>query len=79
MVRQAHHPEPSRRVNLKLQYSMTKTFTTVVSHRFANIGLSVMMPLGTTVDKSFVWNFEFGSLGFILNLVFGAWNFHDFY
>ena len=24
MVRQAHHPELSRRVNLKLQYSMTK-------------------------------------------------------
>jgi len=26
MVRQAHHPEPGRRVNLKYQYSMTKTF-----------------------------------------------------
>jgi len=25
MVRQAHHPEPSRRVNLKFQSSMTKT------------------------------------------------------
>jgi hypothetical protein len=25
MVRQAHHPEPGRRVNLKLQYPMTKT------------------------------------------------------
>jgi hypothetical protein len=24
MARQAHHPEPSRRVNLKFQYSMTK-------------------------------------------------------
>jgi hypothetical protein len=45
---------------------MTKTFTTVVSHRFANPGLPVMMPLGTTVvEGSFVWNFEFGSLGFV--------------
>ena len=25
MVRQAHHPEPSRRVNLKFEKSMTKT------------------------------------------------------
>ena len=25
MVRQAHHPEQSRRVNLKFQYPMTKT------------------------------------------------------
>ena len=24
MVRQAHHPEPSRRVNLKYQFPMTK-------------------------------------------------------
>jgi hypothetical protein len=39
---------------------MTKTFTTVDSYRFANPGLLVAMPLGTTVDGSFVWNFEFG-------------------
>jgi hypothetical protein len=26
MVRQAHHPEQRRRVNLKFQYSMTETF-----------------------------------------------------
>jgi len=25
MVRQAHHPEQSRRINLKLQYPITKT------------------------------------------------------
>ncbi len=25
MVRQAHHPEPSRRVNLKSQYPITET------------------------------------------------------
>jgi hypothetical protein len=52
---------------------MTKTVTTVVSHRFANPGLPVMMPLGNNVEGSFVWpatssvesNFEFGLLGFI--------------
>jgi hypothetical protein len=41
---------------------MTKTFTPVVSHRFANPCLPMMMPLGTTVDGSFVWDFEFESL-----------------
>ncbi len=34
---------------------MTKTFTTVNSYRFANPGLPEAMPLGTTVDGSFVW------------------------
>jgi hypothetical protein len=58
---------------------MTKTFTDVVSHRFANLGLPVMIPLSKTVDGSFVWNFEFGSLRFIWDLVFGAWNFHNFH
>ena len=46
-------------INLKFQYSMTKTFTTVVL-----IDLPMMMPLSTTVDGSF-WNFEFRSLGFV--------------
>jgi hypothetical protein len=72
MVRQAHHPEPSRRVNLKFQYSMTKTFPTVVSHRFANPGLPVMMPLGTTVDESFVWSAA-GGLVIGICLRFGFW------
>jgi len=44
---------------------MTKTFTAVVLHRFTNSGLPVMMPLRTTAEGSFVWDFEFGSLGFI--------------
>jgi hypothetical protein len=44
---------------------MTKTFTTFDSHRFANPDLLVMIPLGTIVDGSFVWNFEFGLLGFV--------------
>ncbi len=65
MVRQAHHPEPSRRVNLKFQFPMIKTFTVLVSHHFANPDPPVMMLVGTTVDGSFVWNFEFGSLEFV--------------
>jgi hypothetical protein len=44
---------------------MTKTFTKVVSHRFANPVLPVMLQLGRTVNGVFVWNFEFGSLGFV--------------
>ena len=52
-------------INLKFQYSMTKTFTAVDSHRLPNPGLPVMMPLGITVKGLFVWNFEFESLGFV--------------
>jgi hypothetical protein len=44
---------------------MTKTFTIVVSHRFANPVLPVMIPLGKTVNRLPFWNFEFGSLGFV--------------
>ena len=58
---------------------MTKTFTTLVSCRFAKPALSVMIQLGTAVDILFVWDFEFGSLRFGCNLIFGAWNFHDFH
>jgi hypothetical protein len=36
------------------------------------------VPIKTTDDESFVSNFEFGSLGFVCNLVFGAWNFPGF-
>ena len=28
-------------------------------------GLSLLIAMGTTVDGIFVWNFEFGSLGFV--------------
>ena len=64
-------------INLKFQYPMIKTFTVLVSHYITNPDPPVMMLLGTTVDGSFVLNFEFKSLGFIWDLVFGAWNFHD--
>jgi hypothetical protein len=33
--------------------------------------------VGHNLDGSFVSNFEFGSLEFIWELAFGAWNFHD--
>jgi len=58
---------------------MSKTFTTVVSHRFANHSLPVMMLWGATVNGALVWNFGFRSLGFVCYLGFGAWNFHDFH
>ena len=56
---------------------MTKTFVIVESHRFSNLGQVVMMPLGTTVERSVIWNFEFWLLVFVWDLVLGAWNFHD--
>jgi hypothetical protein len=34
----------------KYQYSMTKTFTAVVSHRFVNPSMPAVTQLGTTVD-----------------------------
>ena len=58
---------------------MTKTLTAVDSYRIANPGLPETVLLSKTVDGSFVWNFEFGLLGFVCGLVFGAWNLSDFH
>ncbi len=44
---------------------MTQTNTSVVSNRFANPSLQLMMLLDINVDRSFVLNFEFGVLGFV--------------
>jgi hypothetical protein len=44
---------------------MIKTFTILVSYYLANPGPPVMMLMGTNVNKPCVWNFEFGSLGFV--------------
>jgi hypothetical protein len=44
---------------------MTKTFSAVGPYRFAKLAVPVIMPFGTNVDRSFVWNFEFGLLGFV--------------
>jgi len=57
---------------------MTKTFTTIAKHRFLNPVEHLVGPLGTLLDGSFVWNFEFGSLEIIWDLFIGAWNFHKF-
>ena len=59
-------------INLKSQYSMSKTFPSIVSHCFVNPGQPLMMPLGLTTSGTFVWNFEFGSLCFVCVLGFGA-------
>jgi hypothetical protein len=32
-----------------------------------------MMPFGTNAGGAYVWNFEFGSLGFVWSLVLGIW------
>jgi len=53
---------------------MAKTFSTVVLPRYTNPDLPVMMPFGIIKEGLVVWNFEFGSLAFIWNLIFGAWN-----
>jgi hypothetical protein len=45
----------------------------------ANPVLPEMIVLVTIEDGSFVWYFEFGSLGFVWDLVFGAWNFKVLY
>jgi len=49
---------------------MTKTPTMGELH-----GFSTLVTSGTMVNGSFVWNFEFGALGFVWNLDFDVWNF----
>jgi len=57
---------------------MTKTFTTIAALRMLKPGAIGMTPLDAMAGGSFVWVFEFGSLGFGWDLVIGAWNFHNF-
>jgi hypothetical protein len=47
------------------KYPMTKTGTAVGPNCFAKLALPSILPFGPNVDRSFVWNFEFGSLGFV--------------
>ena len=49
----------------KNQNSMTETFAKIEARRDDKSAEPGMMPLGAMVDGSFVWIFEFGSLGFI--------------
>jgi len=46
-------------INLKLQKSMTKTFSIIVSYRLANPGLSTMMLRCKIVKWVHVWIFVF--------------------
>jgi hypothetical protein len=57
---------------------MTKTFARIAARRDGKSGEPGMMPLRAMTGGSFVWIFEFGSLEFVWDLVFGAWNFHGF-
>jgi hypothetical protein len=62
-------------INLNCQYSMTQTFATRVVPHYGHTGELGMRPLDAPVNGFFVCDFEFGSLGFVWDLVFGAWNF----
>jgi hypothetical protein len=53
---------------------MIKTYTATDQYRFCKLALPVMMPFPTNVDRSFVWNFEFESLGFVWSLSFEIWD-----
>jgi hypothetical protein len=56
---------------------VTKTFAKIAARHDVKSGEPGMMPADTMADGSFVWIFEFGLLGFVWDLVFGAWNFHN--
>ena len=56
---------------------MTKIITAVVLYRsgcHASPGSVISDWIRERDDGCAVWNLEFGSLGFICNLAFGAWN-----
>jgi len=57
---------------------MTKTFAKIAARRDVKSGEPGIMPLDEMAGGYFVWIFEFGSLGFVWDLIFGAWNFHAF-
>ena len=75
LFRYNRHVEPTigRGILKRLNNTMIKTFTPVVSHRLEKPNLPVMMPMGTTLNGSSFWpatssvvsNFEFGSLRFV--------------
>jgi hypothetical protein len=52
-------------INLKYQYSMTKTSTTIGSYHCANPDWQAMLILDKSGDGSIACNFEFGSLEFV--------------
>jgi hypothetical protein len=52
-------------INLKFQYSMSKTLLSFASQPFTSPGQRANMPVGLTTTGAGVWDFEFDSLGFI--------------
>jgi len=57
---------------------MTITFNSVVSNRFKLPALKVTNPFARNGRLSLVWNFKFGSLGFVCISNFGGCSFSDF-
>jgi hypothetical protein len=53
-------PSTKIQTNLKFQFPMFKTPTTVLSQRWANLGLPIMLPLDNTAEESIVWNSKLG-------------------
>ena len=76
MVRQAHHPEPGRRVNLKFQNPMTKTDNVVITNLCRSLCFYRLLSYVTNV---FGWH----SLGFWIWVTCSAgacaacWNLFD--
>jgi hypothetical protein len=60
-------------INLKFQYSMTKTFSAGVAFRCTNLCSPVIVPFCINACGAPVWSFGFGSLGFVCYLVLENW------
>jgi hypothetical protein len=72
LFRKSQQDDLTGQVNLKSQYSMTKTFTKVVSPRLANQGLPLMMASDSLEDEIFgILNFGHWDLFEIWLLVLG--------
>jgi len=57
---------------------MTKTFGQIAARHDVQSCGPWMIPLDAKADGFFVWIFEFGSLEFVWDLLFGAWDFMFF-
>jgi hypothetical protein len=58
-------PNTKFQIILKKQYPMTKPFINIETLRFTDLCPGRTIQPGINTYASFVWNFEFGSLGFI--------------
>jgi hypothetical protein len=68
------NPSTKLQINLKFQKPMTETYTAIGQYRSTKLALPIILPFRTKVDRSMVWDFEFGLLGFVWNLSFGIWD-----